>query len=364
MKYIKAFTKENGVIYYLSYSHDSYLKYFHSVEETNIFYCTLWVCKDDRIINSINIPISENSWNNFQKNGCNDIAICYDNINDVILLIQDNIDKTKTILYILICKTLETPFSIKNYSLLKNKVQTIKYLGKDNELYKTNTSKIYMEYESLGKKFMNAVEKSFSQYNKDVFAFEVRLFDYVSNKKNIKVNRSNLGNIVLEYYNDEDFIFKHIYIKNISDEDYSDAITYSPEGLEISRDPIKYDRLKQNRTANIEIKNLLKQHSIFLPYVFFTPGEWFDLCFKYINDDYFFETMENRFNNIIYKEHLKDPTNKIIKELILKKIKEQYYKYLDNQDRIDRRYNSYDWLSDAAGTDDPETLNDVFGNLD
>lgn len=40
------------------------------------------------------------------------------------------------------------------------------------------------------------------------------------------------------------------------------------------------------------------------------------------------------------------------------------YEDYDNYDDRDYYYNSNDWLIDAAGTDDPETMNDVYWNLD
>ncbi len=40
------------------------------------------------------------------------------------------------------------------------------------------------------------------------------------------------------------------------------------------------------------------------------------------------------------------------------------YKNFDYYDDSDYYYNSNDWLIDAAGTDDPETMNDVYWNLD
>ena len=36
----------------------------------------------------------------------------------------------------------------------------------------------------------------------------------------------------------------------------------------------------------------------------------------------------------------------------------------DNNYDNEYYYNSDDWLKDAAGTDDPETMNDVYWNLD
>jgi len=43
---------------------------------------------------------------------------------------------------------------------------------------------------------------------------------------------------------------------------------------------------------------------------------------------------------------------------------QEHLEYIDDDDYYYDDYNSSNWLSDAAGTDDPEVMNDVYWNLD
>jgi len=90
---------------------------------------------------------------------------------------------------------------------------------------------------------------------------------------------------------------------------------------------------------------------------------------------------ENRFAIIIERDLAKEIKENpkleldVDKEIIRAKlgyytkfIIEKYEKYYENHNDYDYNYDDYydssNWLADAAGTDDPEVMNDVYWNLD
>lgn len=99
---------------------------------------------------------------------------------------------------------------------------------------------------------------------------------------------------------------------------------------------------------------------------------YIDWCFQKI--DWFCITNEifDKLPIIIYLRKQSDKDSKSIlnglKEKHLKKIEILKTEFSNNNSiescTDDRYYNDRNWLSQAAGTDDPETMNDVYWNLD
>lgn len=134
-----------------------------------------------------------------------------------------------------------------------------------------------------------------------------------------------------------------------------------------------FENLSRKEEFLKEYEKLLPQKT-FLPYTIFTPSEWdtiisYQKSYLILNDNLkVFITAKNQIENELKREiQANNETDKnLLKEQIINLQKSYYLNSIKEKNIKHKSYtpNDNDWLSNASGTDDPETMNDVYWNLD
>ncbi len=106
--------------------------------------------------------------------------------------------------------------------------------------------------------------------------------------------------------------------------------------------------------------------------IFEKNPKYIDWCFQKIEWFCITDEIFNKLPIIMHLKTLYDKDSHILlqnlKEIHLTKTEKLKNESSNNKSienyREDEYYNETNWLSEAAGTDDPETMNDVYWNLD
>lgn len=134
-----------------------------------------------------------------------------------------------------------------------------------------------------------------------------------------------------------------------------------------------FENLSRKEEYLKEYEKLLPQIA-FLPYTIFTPSEWDNIINNQISHLHLNDNLKifNIAKNQIEFDLKRDiqANNKTDKNLLIEQIvslQKSYNLKSVNDNKI--KHNNYktnnnDWLRNASGTDDPETMNDVYWNID
>lgn len=305
----KTILHEDGITFHISFFKKAFLKYYHSQIETINYYGNVIIHNrnTNKILNFYSFPISENDWEFYQTNRKSNIEVLYDKTNNIILIFRENLSKSKKIIEI-----------------------------------------IY---------FANLIRENVEEK----LLTESRLCDHKFEINTLKIKNSIKGKITLEF-DDLDKNLKNTFdIWNISDDDYSDAIDGSPFD-DITIDEEKYYRLEENEKAENEI-NKFGDNFYYLPYKFFSEEEWKNVI-KRFPSKYFRTSLDEIFKQIVVKYDSGKQPDETDKNSILKEIELRFNEDKENYIEPEYKTNANDWLKDAAGTSDPEIMNDVYWNLD
>jgi hypothetical protein len=196
----------------------------------------------------------------------------------------------------------------------------------------------------------------------DKILSESRLCNKYFDNNSLKIIEKVEGKVSFEFMNVKTNSSEIFSIWNISDEDYSDAIEGSPFD-EITINEEKYYRLDENEIADEEIKKFTNNNSYYLPYKFFTEEEWKIINIRFPSK-YFRNSLDYAFNKIATKYNFEKQPNQIDKDAIIKEIEQTFIEDKEIYVEPEHNYNAKDWLKDAAGTSDPDVMNDVYWNLD
>lgn len=298
--YAKTIVSLNNFVYYLAYEDNSFYKYYHSKEKTEKFQVTILVFS--KVLNSIinKITFSISKNDYVSKN----IELLYCAINNVGFLIQETINSDSKIVHILYCDNLES-------------------------------------------------EQNSYFYN------EPRVHKITFSKPKIEIVESVKGKSTLRFIDSVTKNYSDQIIFNISKHSFMNSILSIALGNEEWREN-GYDewRNTMNVEAEKEIKKYDKRYEVFLPFVFFREDEWLMKKLSY---------NEESFRNIVDKIEINgEPTQEIkddiIKRIRIENVRNRSWKKDDDDELIFP--SSKSWLADAAGTNDSETMNDVFWNLD